>query len=105
MGIYPRRHTENHQRGSFGGETWTEVETQPGIIRKRKVEAHQWVETRTDCFCCSCPDWGGGDPYCRNHGFAGERPCERHNMPGSPDEESGVMPESVQAARAKRVQA
>lgn len=84
-----------------GSRTWTETWNEPGITRTRVVTAPAWTEDRTDCFCCSCSEFGNSDPYCRNHGFAGERPCETHNMPGTPDDD-GVMPESVQAYRAIR---
>lgn len=50
------------------------------------------------CYCCSCSDSDGfvyRDPYCRNHGHAGTRPCETHGSPGEKDEE-GVMPISVE---------
>lgn len=100
MGIYPYRRITEVMRHPDGREIWLEVETEPGIIRRRKVTADPWDVERTDCFCCSCSDWGGSDPYCRNHGFAAERPCEVHQMPGTPNE-AGVMPESVQAERAR----
>lgn len=107
MGIYPNRRTEDHQPSSFGGESWVEVETEPGIVRKRYVYAHQWVEKRTDCYCCSCGDEAGLDPACRNHGFAAKRPCEVHGMPGSLWDDDlpgsgGTMPESVQAHNRRR---
>jgi hypothetical protein len=97
MGIYPHTRIVDRQRNMAGGEFWEEVESSPGLERRRLVVAQPWVEHRTNCFCCSCTDHLV-DPYCRNHGFAGERPCERHNMPGCPDEE-GVIPDSVQIAR------
>jgi hypothetical protein len=101
MTIYPHTRRENVSRG-HGQETWTEVEETPGLIRRRTVVAHEWVEERSNCFCCSCGDREGSDPACRNHGFAATRPCETHNMPGSEwDEEmgGGGMPESVQEIR------
>lgn len=52
-------------------------------------------KTVPDCFCCSCPEYGGVDPYCRNHGWAGTRPCEIHESPGMADE-TDKMPVSVQ---------
>ncbi|MGC0143179.1 hypothetical protein [Pseudactinotalea sp. Z1732] len=104
MGIYPRTKIVDRQRNIAGGEFWTEEEHTPGLIRRRLVVAQPWVEERTDCFCCSCDntEYGtrvGSDPHCRNHGFAAERPCETHNMPGQTNED-GVMPASVQKARA-----
>lgn len=84
-----------------GSRTWTETWNEPGITRTRVVNAPAWTEERTDCFCCSCSEFGNSDPYCRNHGFAGERPCEAHNMPGDPDDD-GTMPASVRAYRAIR---
>lgn len=83
------------------GSSWTETFEEPGLSGTRIVAAGDWVLTRTDCFCCSCPESGSSDPYCRNHGFAGERPCETHNLPGSPADERD-MPDSVQARRATR---
>lgn len=108
-GIYPHMKRENVTRYD-GKEQWTEVEETPGLIRRRNVLASEWVEERTDCFCCSCGDREGSDPACRNHGFAAERPCETHNMPGSVwddfgiegDTSVGTMPESVQAVRRHR---
>lgn len=37
---------------------------------------------RETCFCCTCPDQGNTDPYCRNHGWVGERTCEEHKISG-----------------------
>lgn len=69
-----------------GGEKWIEVDDQPGVNRTRIVIAEPWVEERTDCFCCSCElDSLSRDPYCRNHGWVGRRPCEAHKMAGSAD--------------------
>lgn len=93
-----------------GLQTWTEHQHWPGYIRSRTVTATPWVETsRDDCFCCSCGEREGSDPACRNHGWAAQRPCETHNLPGQPwdnDPETGAMgggmPLSVQAERARR---
>lgn len=51
----------------------------------------------SECFCCSCGDRDreGSDPFCRNHGWAGERPCEKHGSPGKVDDD-GKMPSSVE---------
>lgn len=95
MGIYPDREFLPTKDGYI-----EEVRT-PGLIRRRALVAGPWTEVRSDCFCCSCPDDGGHDPYCRNHGFAGERPCQTHEMPGQTDD-MGVMPDSVEAVRARR---
>lgn len=60
-----------------------------GLITTDVYELAARFETRTNCFCCSCyggQEYGGyagsNDPYCRNHGFAGTRACELHEMPG-----------------------
>ena len=39
-------------------------------------------ENRKNCFCCSCGDREGTDVACRNHGWAAQRSCEKHGMPG-----------------------
>lgn len=79
-----------------GTYRWTETRTDPGVVWARTVTASDWkLVERTNCYCCSCGDYGSSDPYCRNHGFAGTRPCETHELPGSADED-GVMPDSVQ---------
>ena len=79
---------------------WIIVRTEktPGlkVIETYTLESRQ--EHRTDCFCCSCGEFGT-DGACRNHGGYGKRPCEEHNMPGSPWEGTNDMPESVQAER------
>ena len=59
---------------------------------------------RTDqCYCCSCNDGdlysSYKDPYCRMHGFAGERPCSQHHSPGTVDENQYPL-SSVQEKRA-----
>lgn len=101
MSIYPDRSITEHQRLPKGGESWVEVETEPGIIRRRRVLATNWAVERTDCFCCSCVHREGEDPACRNHGWAARRPCDEHGMPGqrwgygSPRD--GEMPSTVQA--------
>jgi len=100
MGIYPRITISEKRRNEDGSESWVEEEHTPGLIRKRAVMADPWMEAeRTDCFCCSCSEFGI-DVFCRNHGFAGQRPCEVHNMPGEADDE-GKMPASVQKERAR----
>lgn len=57
---------------------------------------------RTDqCYCCSCTGEFGQylDPYCRLHGFAGERPCSEHHSPGGVDADKWPLG-SVQEKRA-----
>lgn len=77
-------------------------------IYERTVIETPWVQVqRITCFCCSCGDRPGSDPACRNHGFAGLRPCEEHGTPGSvwdEDFENGPrgMPDSVQVVRRVR---
>ncbi|MCU6481924.1 hypothetical protein [Arthrobacter sp. A2-55] len=94
--------------GPDGTESWTETLKDPSGIRIRKVTAEAWDFTRTNCYCCTCDDYGSHDPYCRNHGWAGQRPCEEHGMPGQEVEEfdgspgEGDMPDSVQVHRAKK---
>ena len=79
--------------------------SEPGLEYTIVVKGADWVEKRTDCFCCSCSEdeWGhiSPDVACRNHGFAGKRPCRAHNMPGSEydPEMGGGMPDSVQKHR------
>lgn len=98
MGVYANITTSGHTRHADGTETWTETRTTPGLTHTREVTASKWHEERDNCFCCSCPEHAYADPFCRNHGFAGSRPCEEHSMPGTPDE-FGNMPRSVQSAR------
>jgi hypothetical protein len=93
MGIYPS-HTFKDNRDGTVTETWQV----PGLTKTR-ILSGEWTEVRTDCYCCSCGEHYSNDPYCRNHGFAGRRPCDVHNMPGQEDDE-GNMPVSVQAHRA-----
>jgi hypothetical protein len=94
-----------------GSQSWKEYETEPGVIKLRTVYASAWAEVeRNNCFCCSCPA-NNPDPHCRNHGWAGRRPCEDHKLPGTKyeqehiDNKTGsllrvdVMPQSVQAYR------
>lgn len=115
MGVYESRKTYDHMGSTQGVETFLE-EINPGygerIIRRHVV----WVveSIRDSCFCCSCDtDREGSDPFCRNHGFAGMRPCEAHNMPGQPEDMSMLhdgfigpepMPESVQVVRRRQAE-
>lgn len=89
---------------AMGREVTVEV-SEPGLTWTATLKPEDWTEERDDCFCCSCGDREGSDHACRNHGYAGKRPCELHGMPGSTWEaedgsDSGEMPASVQAARA-----
>lgn len=107
----PKTKTER-RRFPDGTETYVEVETDVDRITRTRVYRGAPQVERTNCFCCSCNDYGDGlissDPGCRNHGFAGTRPCEEHNMPGQEwddfgienDPDVGKMPESVQVKRA-----
>lgn len=120
MGIYPVR-TKSSERAMSAADAmeytalvtvWTETVSEPGIKRTRKVFAADWVEERTDCYCCTCDanDQISGslsDAACRNHGFAGRRPCDIHNLPGEPwditmfedDPRAGTMPMAVNEYR------
>lgn len=61
---------------------WTETVECFGYRQRRTVTATEWVEiARVDCYCCSCGP-SSTDPDCRNHGWDGRRPCERHSMAG-----------------------
>lgn len=99
MGIYESYTTGPVAQNEDGTETFQEFQHWPGYTNVRTVTRTKWAEhERTDCYCCSCGHREGSDPYCRNHGFAGERACERHKLPGTPDED-GRMPVSVQERR------
>lgn len=102
MTLRDRTTITDRQRYADGTESWTETTHSTEGDSVRLITASASILTRTNCFCCSCTDTGASDPYCRNHGFAGERPCEDHKMPGQVDEE-GRMPASVQSQRAKNV--
>lgn len=86
----------------MGIRQWIEVIESPGVTYQRTITAGAWTEHRTDCYCCSCGDDRiSSDIYCRNHGWYGERPCEKHNMPGTAGDD-GTMPASVQAELANQ---
>lgn len=103
MGIYPTTKITGKSRMLNGGETWTETyDSYSGVIHTRRVVADPWSEERTNCFCCSCPDLGPHDMFCRNHGSIASRPCEKHGMPGAATDE-GLMPESVEVQRSKYI--
>lgn len=96
MGIYPtvKRITTPKWDKERQLYVWTEErDLYDGAKYRREVTATQWEEyKRETCYCCSCPrEYFGStgiDPYCRNHGFAGSRTCERHGIRGS-----GIDPE------------
>lgn len=98
MGIYPSKRTVPGD--TQGIQQWVEVIESPGVTYQRTITASAWVEHRTDCYCCSCPDDEVADVYCRNHGLRGQRPCEEHNTSGIADP-GGVMPSSVQTELAR----
>lgn len=96
-----------------GGEQWVETTDDGQVKRTRRVVAGAWLEARYNCYCCSCNSDGDhfitNDPACRNHGYAGKRPCELHGTPGTPwgaETEGtaifGTMPMSVQAFTKQR---
>ena len=105
MGLYAFESIEKAEPVD-GHESFIRVVKYPGIETRTTFVEVAIEEIRTNCFCCSCGDREGSDPACRNHGFAAERPCELHGMPGSPwgdevPELEGQMPKSVQAHRAR----
>ena len=95
MGIYPEVVWEKVDEFHVKRTT-----TLPGVVKTETYALVASITVRDDCFCCSCGD--SQDPYCRNHGFYGKRPCEEHKMSGSPIEDTDEMPESVQAERARQ---
>lgn len=99
MGIYPDTRWENLSTHGSGPCAVTKTVTQPGLTHITVYVPVAVIEHRDDCFCCSCSSGNGGDPYCRNHGWVGRRPCEHHGMPGQADED-GYMAESVETKRA-----
>jgi hypothetical protein len=99
MGIYPDYYTEPADTKT--AHEWYEYRSIPGVVSRRRVVATNWEEyQRNNCFCCSCEDFSC-DPYCRNHGWYGTRPCEVHGMPGEAGDD-GVMPAGVQVVWASR---
>lgn len=97
MGIYPETSWKRHEATNEAVYTYSV----PGLTVTETYKLDSRIEERTDCFCCSCGDTPD-DPYCRNHGYYGKRPCELHQMPGSPIEDTNEMPDSVQVERARR---
>ena len=97
MGIYPT--TDYHREND--GRTLIRVHNDfSGMVKTEVYELVCTIEDRTTCFCCSCSNDYQTDPFCRNHGWAGTRPCELHNMPGAPIQDSDEMPDSVQKENA-----
>lgn len=107
MGLYP--HVDFTEEGDLLVKTEDHM---TGLVTKTYYQQVLKIEERTDCFCCSCPNGYSDDPACRNHGFAGKRPCLTHNMPGQvwdddmmfgpegpPADHVPEMPESVQWMR------
>ena len=90
MGIYPTVTRKGEQTGIL----LTSVE-EPGLKTLYIYELIATVVDRSDCFCCSCEDREGSDVFCRNHGWFGARPCEKHDMPGKASED-GFMPLSIE---------
>lgn len=79
MGIYSSTRYEH----SLNGAVLTEVyDAGYGMKVTRVWQLIVEIEDRETCYCCSCGEHPGHDPYCRNHGFAGTRKCEKHEMPG-----------------------
>lgn len=90
MGVYPTEKRITAPRWDEERQVWCWTEERnpyDGAKYRREVTATKWEEyKRDDCFCCSCDysDYGTvSDPYCRNHGWAGGRACEIHNMRGT----------------------
>lgn len=109
MGIYPSQpkyeFATDKANGNIMHKTWDNAYGE--VIVETWIKICE-IRDRYACWCCSCGDREGSDPYCRNHGFAGTRPCEQHGMEGAMvhpedwDEEGPPhMPESVQKARAR----
>jgi len=98
VGIYPdTQYTKVPNQPDLLVRTYNDYS---GLIITEYYQRILIVEDRKDCYCCSCGDTPD-DPFCRNHGFAGTRPCDKHQMPGTPDED-GNMPESVQRHNLRR---
>lgn len=81
MGIY-----ESKQQLFNRDRTVLTITRDPGY---GEIIVESWVKVceirdRQNCFCCSCGDREGTDVACRNHGWAAKRPCEMHEMPGTP---------------------
>lgn len=76
MGIYPK--TDFTKEGDLLVKTYNGFD---GKIVKTYYQQILVIEERTNCYCCSCGDREGSDPYCRNHGYGyGERHCDVHDI-------------------------
>lgn len=81
---------------------WYEEYYDYAVRRYRLVTAEVFAEVRETCFCCTCGDREGSDPYCRNHGWMGERSCEEHGQIGTARTEGGGPVATVQQYRQNR---
>jgi len=97
MGVYPDEVFKFQDNGTVLVRTYDDYS---GLVLIDVFQLVARITDRTTCYCCSCGDRPGSDPYCRNHGFAGARPCLDHDVPGQANED-GNMPDSVQAKRDK----
>lgn len=86
-----------------GGETWWE-RYDPSATggQVRLVVAQHWQSAQTTCYCCSCGERVGSDPYCRNHGWVGTRICTEHPGGGDLADEDGCLLPTVQGERRRR---
>lgn len=89
MGIYEFKN-ESQKIHWPAGDSWWEL-SDPGYGQKRRrlIIAGPWqLEPRENCYCCTCryDDFFGTiqtqNPFCRNHGWEGTRPCIPHQMKG-----------------------
>lgn len=122
MGIYPEVSYEHRPEGALPNGRRRKARllkkiSEPGLETIEVYVLQKVIRNRTDCYCCTCGlgdeglGWATIDAACRNHGYAGRRPCEYHGMPGDAwDNEmigadadaEEVMPDSVQVYRARR---
>lgn len=79
MGTYPNTKYEHDLKSKVLKVT---QDTGWGLTKVTFYEPIAVLEHRKTCYCCSCGDREGSDPFCRNHGFAGTRACEEHEMHG-----------------------
>jgi hypothetical protein len=98
MGIYPETDFKVDRKTGLLTKTYNDFS---GVVVTTIYQPICTIEARDNCYCCSCGEREGSDPHCRNHGWAGQRSCELHEMPGSPNDE-GNIPQSVQAERRYR---
>lgn len=95
MGIYADVKYEKQ------GDTLIVHTSLPGVVTSVIYQKVAAIESRDDCFCCTCGEREGSDSCCRNHGWWGKRPCDIHDLPGQVDED-GNMPETVKQVRARQ---